>query len=476
MTGQCKAMLKLALCVLTLVACFHAGRSAASEVVIYNKGNTTAYLARVEAVSFLGVTRYRAIGWVKLEKGEHATIYDADDPDPFYVGYTYLDEADVDHVSVTHPEESEDSYVHYSDKRFCVTPHDEFDYWGKTIEDMQTCKPGFVPMQFALYFDVRSDSYDNVTEHYIIEPDYNLEYASADPEFNKPIGPGKVDGLAPILNAAVDRATRLKSFLANHQPPITNLELHWCMTDAAVQRQSWEDPQSARASALGSAVQNFLDTHDFSAEADRASTVPIGWVRGNLLLTLRIYETSGAFEVLEAPGCGDGMQDVVTIHMQFQHNPDAQTSAQQVPAAPILPRVPSELHSNPGASINEQMAAAIFNKNPFTVSKLLAAGADVNANMKSGMTPLHSAAILNAKDVAVVLLAHGANVNTADDEGSTPLHWAAEGNARAVAELLLAHGANVNARDRQGRTPLRRALAQKASAVADLLRAHGGTE
>lgn len=477
MTNPCKAIVKLTVCVLALAACFHAGGSAASEVNLCNEGNTPAYVAVVEVID-LGVANYHAWGWIKVANGAGCQpVYAAGYPavSPVYIGLQYQDETGAWHVRLMQPEHPDKS-AHHSDQRFCVTDSDAFDYFGKTLQDMATCKPGMKPMAFSLYVDLGEGCCNALTFH--ITPRYELEYASADPEFNPPVGPGKVEDLAPVLNGAADRASTLKSFLATHQPPITNLWLHWCMSDAAVQRQSWSDPQSARAQALGLAVRNFLDTHDFSAQADRAATVPIAWVRGNLVLTLRIHEANGAFEVLDAPGCGEGMQDVLTTHMQINRNTGTQAGAQaEAPhAGAILPTPPASLQPQPRASINEQMAAAVFNKNPFTVTKLLAAGADVNANMKVGMTPLHTAAILNAKDVAMVLLAHGAHVNAVDDEGRTPLHWAATGNARAVAELLLDHGASVNARDNKGRTPLRIALEQKASAVADLLRAHGGTE
>ena len=66
-------------------------------------------------------------------------------------------------------------------------------------------------------------------------------------------------------------------------------------------------------------------------------------------------------------------------------------------------------------------------------------------------------------------------VNEKKNEGSTPLHFAAMRNARVTAELLLKQeGIDVNARDNEYRTPLYWAEKAGSNATAELLRRYGG--
>ena len=88
---------------------------------------------------------------------------------------------------------------------------------------------------------------------------------------------------------------------------------------------------------------------------------------------------------------------------------------------------------------------------------LLGAGADPNARIENGWTPLHFAAKGISSAVTAVLLDAGAEVDARDVFGGTPLHWTAyEGGPENVAAFLDA-GANIEARDHGGMTPLHRA-------------------
>ena len=86
------------------------------------------------------------------------------------------------------------------------------------------------------------------------------------------------------------------------------------------------------------------------------------------------------------------------------------------------------------------------------IEKLIAAGADVNAENRDGVTPLHWAASQRYHLGVKALIAASANVNTQSDAGSTPLHWALD-RLEIVLELITA-GADVNIRDNSGNTPL----------------------
>ena len=90
------------------------------------------------------------------------------------------------------------------------------------------------------------------------------------------------------------------------------------------------------------------------------------------------------------------------------------------------------------------------------VRALLAASADPNTGSRgdTGNTPLSVACTIQGnEEIAVLLLVAGADVNAHLEDGATPLHRAAENADEPMVRALLAHGADRAARDKHGQTP-----------------------
>jgi len=104
----------------------------------------------------------------------------------------------------------------------------------------------------------------------------------------------------------------------------------------------------------------------------------------------------------------------------------------------------------------------------------------VNVLDEDNLTPLHIAARNGRVGVVRVLLEHGANIGAEDKIGITPLHAAVVGrsgvrqNERAeVVSALLEHGANVGAKDNMDRTPFQIALSVGNGKIVKLLSEYG---
>jgi tankyrase len=97
---------------------------------------------------------------------------------------------------------------------------------------------------------------------------------------------------------------------------------------------------------------------------------------------------------------------------------------------------------------------------------LLAAGVDIHATDKNGVTALHHAVRFRSPTAVQTLIEHGADVNEAcRRNGSTPLHRAttqtgAPGTAgrgdaaREIIELLLTAGADPTIKNKSGKRPV----------------------
>lgn len=87
-------------------------------------------------------------------------------------------------------------------------------------------------------------------------------------------------------------------------------------------------------------------------------------------------------------------------------------------------------------------------------------GADVNAQDKGGLIPLHNASSYGHLDIAALLIKYNTMVNATDKWGFTPLHEAAQKGRTQLCALLLAHGADPFLKNQEGQSPLELATAE----------------
>ncbi len=149
--------------------------------------------------------------------------------------------------------------------------------------------------------------------------------------------------------------------------------------------------------------------------------------------------------------------------LMLQHHApvDTQTAFFQAAALGDVPTLTRLAAANPalvtGRAPNGATplhVAALWNARK-SLAWLLKRGAETTARDAYALAPLHYACRApDAQDTAADLIAAGANVMAEDGAGDTPLHYAARALAKDTAGLLLAHGGKINARDGMGATPL----------------------
>jgi len=129
---------------------------------------------------------------------------------------------------------------------------------------------------------------------------------------------------------------------------------------------------------------------------------------------------------------------------------------------------------NPSKARGEELRRTLLHLAPNgkMAKRLINEGADVNAKVSFGMTPLHTAVIADRRDVVEVLVARRAEINAKSYRGQTPLFWAVTKDRKDMAEWLIAHGADVNAKDNKGRTPIDCAQDSGHTEIVELLRKH----
>jgi ankyrin repeat protein len=87
-----------------------------------------------------------------------------------------------------------------------------------------------------------------------------------------------------------------------------------------------------------------------------------------------------------------------------------------------------------------------------------------------GMTAAHWAIFHGRPGTLVSLLRAGANPDALMADGSTPLHCAAMNGTDEMADTLIAYGADIGLRDGQDRTAMEVALSNKRDGVVAILR------
>ena len=88
-----------------------------------------------------------------------------------------------------------------------------------------------------------------------------------------------------------------------------------------------------------------------------------------------------------------------------------------------------------------------------------------------GMTAAHWAVFNGRPEALVSLLRVGANPDAIMADGSTPLHCAAMNGTEEMANSLIAYGADIGLRDGQDRTAMEVALSNNRDGVVAILRA-----
>jgi ankyrin repeat protein len=102
--------------------------------------------------------------------------------------------------------------------------------------------------------------------------------------------------------------------------------------------------------------------------------------------------------------------------------------------------------------------------------QLIEAGADVNSQNNSGVTPLMNAAGMGNKEAVELLIQKGADVNHRTSGNYTPLMQAALVGQMEMVKILLDAGADPSVKDAGGRTATAYAEEQNHQDIAQLIK------
>lgn len=144
-----------------------------------------------------------------------------------------------------------------------------------------------------------------------------------------------------------------------------------------------------------------------------------------------------------------------------------------------LEEVTTKLIEKDEININQQndygYTAILFaaEKGNFSIVKLLLGkNADPTIPNEEGYLPIHSAAVSNNLDILHALIKQS-EINAQDKSGNTPLNYAVSQLNYDTCQLLLENGANVNLANNEGYTPLAKAVIFEDESIIKLLLNHG---
>jgi hypothetical protein len=126
------------------------------------------------------------------------------------------------------------------------------------------------------------------------------------------------------------------------------------------------------------------------------------------------------------------------------------------------------------AAVDEdrQLLDAVVAGDLALVQTLLEKGADVNAKVQSGATPLMMAAEQGNLDIVRLLLDKGADVNAKDGQDSSALIEASKEGFIEIVKLLLEKGANVSTTDNKSKTAMMYARERRHPKIEQVIKAH----
>jgi|GEM_PF-6940541 len=107
--------------------------------------------------------------------------------------------------------------------------------------------------------------------------------------------------------------------------------------------------------------------------------------------------------------------------------------------------------------LNNALLEAAIHDNADQLTKLLAAGADVNCKgYDDEWTPtsLILASVYKHPAIVKILLEHGADINCKDNRDDTPLIRASDSACSQIVKMLLDHGADIDCKNMFGKTAL----------------------
>ncbi len=194
-------------------------------------------------------------------------------------------------------------------------------------------------------------------------------------------------------------------------------------------------------------------------------------------------------EIADIAKTPDTIPTVTPLPEKEQSADDTKIEALPLSTAALI-RAAMEGHSSTiellvreGADVNARLSdgwtplmLAIWNGHAMAVETLIKLGAYLEAKGGNGWTPLMVAAWNGYMEIVQTLVEHGADVNTHDVSDKTVLMWAAQKGSTDIVQFLLNHGADINIKNDKGLTARGYALREGHKDVAKLIEKAGVQE